>query len=917
MAETSTFVIQYLADISNVKKQIRDLEKLNTSAGTNLGKDFSKAIDIVDRRIKSIRSKPVFDKNLGRDVIKTFAEVETVFKGTDGKLKTMTQSTVLADGKLNTLNTTVKNNAVSARGFGANLATLTKRALITIPVWFALRNAIFGVFRTIRDGLKSIAEFDRALQKLRRNLSASSSNVDADFSKAQSTIEQFSLKSGKSVDQVTNAIQKFATVGFGFETSLEGGLRATQLAVTLFGDAEETANAFARSLRVLTEDIKDPAEQQKKIAEALALTDQLWQTNAFEINEFSGNLEKFAGTAKIANLSIEDTLKLLATLSTGGLGNRAGRLLRTTILKALANIENITKSLNLDFDPNKQPTIVFIQELVTALKELRTTENVPVELSQVLGDLFSVRSTEALGALTALEETLKKNIALTPDIAKFDQTFEGILNTTGSLAEQFANVNKQLGRAFVTGLVGGDDFEKSLKSLVDFLRESVDEVKFLGQVLRDTGKNLAEVAGLFEVIVGFASFGTSIAVKEMIKLSFETKKAQEALEKAGEASKEFSTQLGKALSGKLNTNELERVIAGIQTRLKISTIDPEFDRTTLTKALEVLDKMKKVREDTLEVQKQQTQQDEKAKLTQEKREKLAEAILQNELDILRARGARDSQISTAEGFLRKQLDIEKSVLDQLTDQLRKEREINEERRLRSELGSDTIKLFRIAQEQGTQVASQIGDVLAGNTDFSGFIRRGGQAVDIFKKQFADIFEQQQALAFFKGDTVPGAQGLRGGSRIAIEEQALRARTPRFNANAQIDFNKLNNKLLQPTKSTQTNIDAQKVVINSPRPIDIVRSEFNQGGIIRGQEAQALVQDSANRAQASRQFVQLSIDIDGKNFNFEGQVGALREVARQMTTDPSVLLAIENQIVNALDNPQSKISKGIDSKIEKF
>ena len=83
-----------------------------------------------------------------------------------------------------------------------------------------------------------------------------------------------------------------------------------------------------------------------------------------------------------------------------------------------------------------------------------------------MGDLFSVRSTEALAGLTALEEVLRENIALEPDVAKFNKTFEDLNKTTNRLVEQFNNLNKEIGRALVTGLVGGENFNDALQKIV-------------------------------------------------------------------------------------------------------------------------------------------------------------------------------------------------------------------------------------------------------------------------------------------------------------------------------------------------------------------------------------------------------------------------------------------------------------------
>lgn len=811
----------------------------------------------------------------------------------------------------------LERSNVTTKTLGQNFASLAKRAALTIPVWFALRGAIFGTFRTIKEGLTNIADFDNALQKLRRNLEATSSNVDRDFTKARKVIEEFSLKSGKSVQEITNAIQKFATVGFGFETALEGGLRATQLAITLFGDAEETAQAFARSLRVLTEGMDDPIERQLAIARALALTDQLWQTNAFEISEFSTNLEKFAGTAKIANLSIEDTLKLLATLSTGGLKERGGRLLKTTVLKSLGEFDKINRALKLNLDPDKSTTIDFLLSMIDALEKLGVTgEKVPVALAEKLRELFSVRSTEPLAALVSLKSTLKENFALIPDIEKFDSTMERLLSKTGSLAEQFTNVKTALGRLFVEGLVGGDNFEKSLENIVNFLRESTDEVEKLGFVFNSIGVGIGEVIKLISKAEGLPPLAGLSFIKDILNLSFEIKKTEQALDEASLSALEFGKQLQKALSGDLNLTELKRVITDLEARLKINTIDLGLDQIALKKSVEVLKQMLEIEQKISDEKTKQTNETEQAKIRETQRIELAKLILTNELEILRARGALASQITETEQLLRKQLSIEKKHIDQLADQLKKEREITEERRLRSDLGNESLKLFRIAKTEGVEVARKIGDVLAGNTDFSSFVRRGGEELELFKKQFADIFEQQQALSFFKGDVVPGEKGLRGGTRIAIEEEALRTPVRQLNVNALLQQKALERALIK-LKIPVQNIEAGVVNINTTGNIDALRQLYNAGAPLRGADAQALAGGMAKRVTESRTVIDVNIVVDGKNINFQATAEDARLFAKQLTSDPNVLGGLEDSIVNQLENSQSKISKGVDNRIDKF
>ena len=674
---------------------------------------------------------------------------------------------------------------------GQNLARLAKRAALTIPVWLLLRGAVTGVISTFRNGLKDIAKFDKALQKLKRNISATSTNIDADFKNAKDAILNFSLESGVAVEEVTSAIQKFATVGFGIEESLAGGIAATKLSVTLFGDAEETANAFARSLRVLTEDMDSTEEKSKAIAEAIALTDKLWKTNAFEVKEFSGNLEKFAGTAKIANLSINDTLALLATLSTGGLASRAGRLLRTTLLKSLSQIDEINRSLNLGFDPKKQSTIEFLSLLVDNLDKLKTVQGVPEELTKTVKEFFAIRGTEPIAALVALRKTLKENLALTPNVKEFNDEFKNQSEQINRLVERYKNLNKEIGKAFVVGLTGGEDYVDLLKKIVNAQENIQKSAEKMGSAIKNAliATGVASALAFRTQLLGLVSLIGTKLIPLLTSLPFLTgaaifttlnlkdvynrleKEAKELNKKFDDIGEDVGKRINKGLRRQLNARELFEVISDLEiTGKDIFTDDATIKRT--------LASLKEIYQEQLKIEKsaQNTQTELKNQaIADRERKKIGEILLNIDLDKLKAAGALTSEILKYESAARKTLGIEEDKYTILQRQLETEQAIGDEKKLQSRLGNVSLQLFDIAKEQGVEVARKIGDVLAGNVDFSTFVRKGGKELDVFEEKFADIFKQQQAEAFFKGDIVPGDTGLRGGTRISIEEESLRKR----------------------------------------------------------------------------------------------------------------------------------------------
>jgi len=768
-------VIAYIGDTSDVKRKLRELETLNRRFGGKLGKDLSRGFQQVGDTLNKVSTTET-TKGLN-ELSNTSTRTSKVLKDVDGSLVRVTESTkVNAKGVARTTTSfqDLNKNTVT---LGQNISRLVKRAALTIPVWFALRGAISGTYRTISNGIGTLAKQDKAFQKARRNLEAtasSQSELASQYQKLQEESVRLSLRTGKSVEELTNAFQKFATVGFDAETSLAGMIASTKLAVVEFGDATETANAFARAMRVLVDTSEGAKSESKQIAEAIALTDQLWQTNAFEIQEFTQNLLKFASVSKAANISTQETITLLATLSTGGLANRAGRLLRTTILKALQNLDEVAQSLNLNIDPAVDSTFDVILKLVGALEQLSKTQKVPKELADVLGELFTVRTTEVLASLRALRGTLQDNAKLVPDVNKLNTTFDNMTQTTGVLSDRFTNLNRELGKAFVIGLVGGDNFNNSLSDIVKLQKELIDDAKVLGDTFNALGKSLTSVGDIFRLTLGLVTLGTTEGIIKTVELTQEVDKSKKALSEFESVAQKFRGNLQIALSGGLDEAGLKRVIDGIETRLKNIKIEPELDRGALKKALDVLKVRYEQEKQITDEKKRQTEIDKENQIQLSKISKTNEVLLNQILQRMEASGALTSEILKTESALRSQLNLQDDYESKLSRQLEIERAINEEKQLQNNFSSTARKLFEVARDEGSDIAQRISEVLNQDIDFDTFIRRGGKAVDVFKDKFSDIFEGKQIEAFFKGNVVPELKGLRGGTNIElpVEDQAL-------------------------------------------------------------------------------------------------------------------------------------------------
>jgi len=749
MADTvSRKTIEYIANTATALRSIKKLEQANRRLVTAFGKDAPKAVKVLGTSLSDIKSKKIIDEKGIQRTIPVFQKLGTTIQTADGKVQTFTENQKFLKNGTAKVTGSLQNMDKNTVSLGQNIARLAKRAALTIPLWLALRSAMTSVTKTISDGLKTIAEQDRALQKARRNLQGTTQQINDNYKTLQDSARKLSIETGQSVEDIVNAFQKFATVGFDFETSLEGANNATKLSILLFGDAEETANAFARTMRVLVDESDKARDAGQQIAEAMAQTSKLWETNAFELNEFTESLTKFAPTAKTMNLSAQQTIALLSALSTAGLrGGRAGRLLRTAFTKLITQTDKLAKSLGVKVNPEVDKTFdVFLRTLNAMEKTRDEAGRVSPEFEKVVKSIVGLRSSDAIKGLIALRKELNKNLAVTGDVDEFNKSFEDVNSQIFKLIEQFHNLNREIGKGFVTGLVGGEDFKNSLEEITEALK-----------VLQKR----AETTGLFfrSFLSPKAFFGLG-GVRGFISESI-SKQIDEGTEKAKKSADSFVKTVNKALSEELDKNALSELLTDFRAKIKENNLiipDSTIAKLEGTLRKQLNESFKKDPIDLGDTAQGFKKQQDISKLLIDQIKQEAEV-----------RGALESEALRLVDTLNKQFGIEEDSLDVLERKLDIERTIAEEKRLQSRLGSESIKLFRIAKEEGSNVAKKIGEILAGETDFNLFVKKGGKALEVFKKEFSGIFEAKQAERFFKGLTVPGEKDLRGGALIPIEE----------------------------------------------------------------------------------------------------------------------------------------------------
>lgn len=867
-------VINYKTNIDNVKRNVKLIESINKTMAKKLGSEFAKGVTIVKNELTKISTSAKKIKlGLGKSTneLRTFT---TVVKTANGKLFTLTRTVAGTGRNIRTLNTKVSAGAAGLRTFGQNLATLAKRAALTIPLWFALRQGIGSVFRVMKQGLTDIIALDRALQKAKRNLQGTTENIARNFATLRTEVTKLSIETGRSTEEITNAFQKFATVGFDFETSLAGANFATKTAILLFGDGTATANAFARSMRVLADRSKDAKPISEQLGIVMAETVELWKTNAFEINEFTSALERFSPVAKTAGFSAGESAKIVATLGTAALrGSRGGRLLATSITRLVTKTDELAKSLGIKVNPEVDRTFDVFLKVLDALDKTRSSAGkISPAFEKITKSIFGLRSSQAIKGLISLNKELKKNLAITGDVAKFNKEFEELNETLPQLVDRFRNLNKEIGKGFVLGLIGGKDFEDSLSRIIDLFAEIQKRSVAIGKLLnfsakfavgnrQATNKELSKAIDiLFEDFINKLR-GTEIFAAETFK------------------------RISAGIQGQLSKIETQELIVDIkEENVKIPEDLVDTVNSALKTRLEEFDA-------PLVVDVQAEVSGVKINISQQN--KLIEALIQDQLKRLKLEGATKSQILKIEDALRRQHSVNDDIVAQKTRQLDIERAITAEQKARISFSSESAKLAEIAKTEGLQTAVAINEVLDGTRDFNIFMKQGGDRAKILNEQFADFVKNQELLKFFEGKGVD----------IKIKELPdTRGLTPITKAKVDFELTKASIGLKDAT--VENTVVARGLIT----AMEQLRINFNAGGTVTAEQIL-----TAKRIDST---IKIDLNIGGSNLSFKGTPEEIKESASRMA--PEIIPILERAIAHTLKtNNNADLSKAVDERTNKF
>ena len=705
-----------------------------------------------------------------------------------------------------------------ATGKTNDLMKALRRAAIVAPVWLALRSVMMKTIRTISEGSKAWEAWDKALIKSKAVIHTTSMSISNAYIRLQDEVEQLSLKTGVSLDKVTNAFFRFGTLGIEFEDSLAGMTASMNIALTMGGDLEQVARPLAFAYKLLgdTMDQSIPVHERMEVLGSKMFA--IWKINAFEINEFSQSLNNFLPTANTANFTIDETVTLLTALSSSAiLGARGGRLLRQSVLRLVGNLDSLASQLGLAVNPQMESTNDILLKVLKRIKDLGeagTTRKAAKALSEIFG---GARMGEAARGLISVFDLIQENTSImTASGEELDKLLkkqaDRLDEVTNSLHKQMEigrNLTTQLGRVFLKGIFGGEQYAETIKNINkaktnmlpiietmgstiknmflgahtsgDFYLEMLKKIRKEKEIITPAEERKAirqdvelvyrdiETGEAFETYEALEAF-TKKEEKNIKRINYENQIKLNLLQEVLEISKLEAMGLSKSqkIYKSLTAEVKERVkqfneLADLE-KLGFEKVEKKqilllLEGKEYEKILELTGEQIFNQDKLYEIAKKQS--DFEAARFKEKQSAI-KLLVTHEANLAKLRGATSRQTIETTIEMNRQLGIGQDALSLLKNQLALEIAIKKEKEAQTKLSSDTMKLYEIAQKEGITAAKQIGDFLEGRMTYQ--VLQTREVFGVFKEYFPQIEKTMQALKYFK-------RGV--GRGIPIAEEAVR------------------------------------------------------------------------------------------------------------------------------------------------
>ncbi len=746
------------------------------------------------------------------------------------------------------LNNKVLSTTLQPIANGTNdFVNAMRRALIVAPVWLAIRAAMMQVFSAIKNIKEEYKALDEGMRKVMAVATFTGDTQKKVYADLETQARRYFATSNAGMKDITEAMYQLGTAGLSTEQIMEGFEHVMNLSIGTFGDVVTSGRLMAGIFNVFGDELKevgDTSEQMQYVADLLTTA---WKNNQIELSELNTAMGHLAASGKVVGLGLKELVATASVMSDALLrGGKGGRLLARGFVQLAKEGKKLEK-LGVYFDPTKP---LDFHDVMGQLHVIYEKQGKSLVFLNELVDIFGARGIKAVGGVLELFEKFNEEVSRTPEIIKgaSEEAAKSAQDTFGGITSRvWHNIISSRGTPS-----GESPFKDALKSLFRFERveemtatlnnistifkvmgkdivKTKDEARLLADQVRILGDpNLSrQIQKTFGISIFENLLSTGLLEVEHKKVLDGVIARYDALVKSKEKLEKPTPE--KALIGISPDKPLDREVVKLKEGLKyriLSLQKVSETSITMTKIVDLIEKSNKAAKalgkenitiaDVLSLNKEKIQgithfyEDllklgVKAVLNAEKeRLQIQDLLIKSQLDQLKSQGATHQQLISSKILFEDALGQERAIVEATKNELDLRKAITNEKEIDLKLSSQTLKLAEVANNQGIDVAKELGDLLQGRVKFAEFERNAmDETWAALAKNFPNIIKQQRALQLLVEGVDPSGRVVTGATDIAIKEEALRRR----GENELLMLNELKLQSTRKEKDIQNQIDS--------------------------------------------------------------------------------------------------------------
>jgi hypothetical protein len=193
------------------------------------------------------------------------------------------------------------------------LMKLTGRAILTIPIWMALRGAFQTGMAAISDTVKTYFDLESEMGRVATVTRGSKEDIED----LKDEVISYSMTASRGFKEAASAIYALGSAGLDVKEQLAGMNHIMDLSIGTFGNTEQIAKLVAGAYNVFGDSIEGAttsSEKFKHISDILAYT---YSTQQVELSEIANAMTYVASVANLVNISFDDLVTTIGVLNTG------------------------------------------------------------------------------------------------------------------------------------------------------------------------------------------------------------------------------------------------------------------------------------------------------------------------------------------------------------------------------------------------------------------------------------------------------------------------------------------------------------------------------------------------------------------------------------------------------------------------